>query len=164
MLLSQFKPHWSETFEAERARLRQRFPGRLVDLQHIGSTAVAGISARPVVDLLAGVEDAARVETLVADLCRSGYETSPRMNLSLGGRSLLVRRYRSHRNHRLHVVVHGGREWSERIRFRDALRDAEELRDAYDQVKLRWGHPYYGDWEQYVQAKQAFIATVLGHG
>lgn len=163
MQLSPFESHWTSLFEEERLRLWKRFPHAFVDIQHIGSTSVPGVSARPVVDLLAGVPSMAVAGPLLASLCQFGYRTSPRLNLALPGRNLLIRRTHSRRSHHLHLVVHGGLEWKQRLEFRDALRETHEIRRAYDEIKLRWGHRYYGNRTQYMQAKTSFITTVLDH-
>jgi GrpB-like predicted nucleotidyltransferase (UPF0157 family) len=163
MQLIQVENEWAERFETERLRLVTRFPHAFVDIQHIGSTSVPGVSARPVVDLLAGVPSMAIVDPLIASLCRFGYHTSARLNLALPGRRLLVRRVHSRSSHHLHLVVHGGPQWQQRLEFRDALRQTEQIRRAYDEIKLRWGDRYYGRRLQYSQAKSSFITTVLQH-
>ena len=163
MKLMLFEHDWAEQFEAERQRLLTRFPHAFVDIQHIGSTSVPGLRARPVVDLLAGVPSMAIVDPLLASLCRFGYRTSASLNLALTGRRLLVRRVASRSCHHLHLVEHGGPQWRQRLEFRDVLRHVEGIRSAYDEVKLRWVPRNHDRHWQYSQAKSSFITRVLEH-
>ncbi|MEO6856209.1 MAG: GrpB family protein [Rhodoferax sp.] len=83
--LHSYDPSWAEVFLLERDRLLSLFPHRFLGIEHIGSTAVPGLSAKPVVDMLAGVESMAVAQALAEPLCRSGYTTSAELNATLSG-------------------------------------------------------------------------------
>jgi GrpB-like predicted nucleotidyltransferase (UPF0157 family) len=158
--LQAYDPRWPGLFAAERDRLlllTPQLPARLIDIQHIGSTAVPGLMAKPVIDMLAGVESMAAAESLVAPLCAKGYTTSAEFNASLTDRKWLMRWAEGRRTHHLHVVVHGGEVWAERLRFRDALRADAALAARYAAFKtdLAAKHPH--DREAYTDAKAAFV-------
>ncbi|MCZ8256585.1 MAG: GrpB family protein, partial [Polaromonas sp.] len=113
--LQPYDPRWPGLFAAERDRLRllaPQLPARLIDIQHIGSTAVPGLAAKPVIDMLAGVESMAAAEALVAPLCANGYTTSAEFNASLNDRKWLMRWADGRRTHHLHIVVHDGAVWA----------------------------------------------------
>jgi GrpB-like predicted nucleotidyltransferase (UPF0157 family) len=120
--LCPYDPQWPHLFQAERARLMEKFPGAFRDIEHIGSTAVPGLQAKPVIDILAGVESMAFADEMVNAICLAGYTTSAAFNATLSGRRWVMRSKNGSRTHHLHVVVHGESEWLERLRFRDALR------------------------------------------
>lgn len=76
-------PAWSTAFELERTRLQAPLPGVFAQVEHIGSTAVPGLVAKPVVDIMAGVASLAGVDATIATLCRNGYATSKEFNASI---------------------------------------------------------------------------------
>lgn len=158
--LQAYDPRWPGLFDAERDRLlllSLQLPARLVDIQHIGSTAVPGLTAKPVIDMLAGVESMAAAEALLAPLCASGYTTSAEFNASLNDRKWLMRWADGRRTHHLHLVVHGGEVWAQRLRFRDALRADPALAARYAALKAELAAKYPHDREAYTEAKAAFV-------
>jgi GrpB-like predicted nucleotidyltransferase (UPF0157 family) len=153
---------WPAMFSAERKRLLALLPGRFIDIQHIGSTAVPGLAAKPIVDLLAGVESMDVARALAEPLCRSGYTTSAEFNASLTNRQWFMRWANGHRTHHLHVVVHGGTAWRERLKFRDLLRADAALAQRYTNLKTDLAAAHTHDREAYTEAKAAFIQALVG--
>ena len=93
-----YDPAWTRVFEAERSRLLSLCPGTFVAIEHIGSTAIPQMSAKPIIDLMAGVESLAGAETLSERLCESGYTTSAEFNASLSDRKWFMRWARGRRS------------------------------------------------------------------
>lgn len=158
--LQKYDTRWPSLFAAERERLlllAPQLPARLVDIQHIGSTAVPGLAAKPVIDMLAGVESMAAAEALLAPLCANGYTTSAEFNASLSDRKWLMRWADGRRTHHLHLVVHGGEVWAQRLRFRDALRADPALAARYAALKAALAAKHPRDREAYTEAKAAFV-------
>ena len=153
---------WPTLFEAERERLLALMPDRLIDVQHIGSTAILGLAAKPIVDLLAGVESMEVARALAEPLCRSGYTTSAEFNASLSDRQWFMRWANGHRTHHLHVVVHGGAAWRQRLMFRDLLRGDALLGQRYAALKADLAATHRHDREAYTEAKAAFIQALVG--
>jgi GrpB-like predicted nucleotidyltransferase (UPF0157 family) len=162
--LSRHDPAWSRMFLAEKQRLLSALPGMFLDLQHIGSTAVAGLVAKPVIDLLAGVASMEVARALGEPLGRLGYTTSLRFNASLPDRQWFMRWANGRRTHHLHVVVHADVAWRERIAFRDALRADPELARRYEALKRALANTHRDDREAYTSAKSTFISTTLAAG
>ena len=158
--LQPYDPRWPGLFAAERDRLlllAPQLPARLVDIQHIGSTAVPGLVAKPVIDMLAGVESMVAAEALLAPLCANGYTTSMEFNASLRDRKWLMRWADGRRTHHLHIVVHSGAVWAGRLRFRDALRADPALAARYAALKAELAAKHPRDREAYTDAKSAFV-------
>lgn len=154
-------PRWPSLFEAERQRLLQRFPGEFVAIEHFGSTAVPGLAAKPIIDLLAGVTSMAQADALMAPLCESGYATSMEFNASLDGRRWLMRWAAGRRTHHLHLMIHDSEEWQRRLAFRDLLRTDAALADRYAQLKRRCAARFRSDREAYTAAKADFVREAL---
>jgi GrpB-like predicted nucleotidyltransferase (UPF0157 family) len=153
---------WPDEFTAERERLIALLPGSFVEVEHIGSTAVPGLSAKPIIDILAGVRTLARAESLSERICTcGGYTTSAEFNATLNGRLWFMRWANGHRTHHLHVVVHGGEVWRERVNFREALRLRPELAARYVALKFELAQRHGTDREAYTNAKAEFVRSVL---
>jgi GrpB-like predicted nucleotidyltransferase (UPF0157 family) len=155
-------PSWPQAYATERERLLSVLPGVFIDVQHIGSTAVPGLAAKPIIDILAGVVSMAVAESVIAPLCASDYTTSAEFNQALSDRKWLMRWADGRRTHHLHVVVHGGQAWQERLRFRDALRASAVLASRYAELKADAAERHLMDREAYTEAKTEFIRTVSG--
>lgn len=157
VVLQAYDPRWPGLFGAERERLLSLFPDTLVAIEHMGSTAVPGLAAKPVIDILAGVESMAAARALVVPLCANGYTASAEFNAALTDRQWLMRWEQGHRTHHLHLVVHGGPVWTQRLRFRDALRADPALAARYAALKAGLAAQYPKDREAYTEAKAAFV-------
>jgi len=158
--LRAYDPHWPGMFEAERERLLSLFPDDFIAIEHMGSTAVPGLAAKPVIDILAGVASMEAARALVAPLCAQGYTTSAEFNATLTDRQWLMRWANGHRTHHLHLVVHGGPVWDQRLRFRDALRADPALAWNYAALKTELAAKHPTDREAYTEAKAAFVRAV----
>ena len=153
--IAEYDPSWPELFEAERERLAPLLPG--AEIHHIGSTAVPGMPAKPVIDLMALVEDLdAPIATLVAE---GGYEYPEEFNAALGDRRWLCRPSAAHRTHHLHLVGERA-QLDRRLAFRDALRASAALRDEYARLKRDLAERFRDDREAYTNAKSEFILRV----
>ena len=148
-------------FLAERERLQSVIPHSFIDIQHIGSTAVPMIEAKPIIDMLAGVKSMAVAESLASPLYGSGYITSTEFNDSLIDRKWFMRHAYGHRTHHLHVVVHASKTWFEHIRFRDVLRTNPEIARRYSELKALLAKRYATDREAYTEAKAEFVREVV---
>ncbi|MGY0552499.1 GrpB family protein [Vreelandella sp. 2A-K22] len=152
---------WPALFEKERDRLLDLFPDEFLAIEHIGSTAVHGLSAKPIIDILAGVESMHQADDLLEPLCRAKYATSLAYNASLVGRRWLMRWAEGRRTHHLHLMVYGGEEWHRRLAFRNRLRADTELAQRYEKKKRLWAAEFTSDREAYTAAKGDFIKQGL---
>lgn len=150
-------PAWAAAFEAERARLAALLPGTFVAIEHIGSTAVPGLRAKPLIDLLAGVRTIDEAYAINDAMDRIGYTTSPALNASLQTRQWFMRQSGGRRTHHLHVVVHDSDDWRLRVAFRDRLRRDAGLRAAYTRLKDALAARHADDRDAYTEGKSAFI-------
>ena len=154
-------PTWPEKFEREKAVLCGEFGSKLVAVEHIGSTAVPALDAKPIIDMLAGVRSMLDADMLLSPLCALGWDTSPEFNATLLGRRFLLRWPGRVRTHHLHLVVHGGDAWQESLRLRDALRSDPSLSKRYQSFKHELANIHRGDREAYTATKADFIAKTF---
>ncbi|TVP46635.1 MAG: GrpB family protein [Halomonas sp.] len=161
IVLCPYSAVWPILFEEERARLVHLFSNRLVAIEHIGSTAVPGLSAKPVIDILAGVDSMAQADALIKPLCDSRYTTSLAYNATLTDRRWLMRWANGRRTHHLHLMVYGSEVWNQRLAFRNCLRESAELAQQYEMNKRQWAAEFKTDREAYTAAKGEFIQRAL---
>ena len=159
--LSAHDPKWAEAFELERDRLRALLPGAFVAIEHIGSTAVPGLVAKPIIDIMAAVDSLDDVDTLVDRLCDNGYTTSAEFNASLTDRKWLMRWRDGRRTHHLHIVVADSEQWNDRLAFRDELRSKPALARRYAELKAELAAKHQADREAYTNAKSTFVRAVV---
>lgn len=154
-------PCWTAQFAVERDRLLDLLPGRFAAIEHIGSTAVPGFPAKPILDLLAGVSSMSEADALLEPLCAHGYVTSAEFNATLPDRRWLMRHALGKRTHHLHLVVFGGESWVQHLQFRDLLRTDAVIAERYQRLKQDLAEQHRHDREAYTQAKAAFICEAL---
>jgi GrpB-like predicted nucleotidyltransferase (UPF0157 family) len=146
---------WPARFASERERLLRLLPG--AEIHHIGSTAVPGMPAKPVIDLMALVVE---LDAPIAALVDEGdYQYPQAFNATLSHRRWLCRPTVAHRTHHLHLVDERP-ELARHLRFRDRLRTSATLRDDYARLKRRLAERFADDREAYTDAKSAFITRV----
>lgn len=151
-------PEW-ETEAGKTVRLlRGIFGEAAVDIRHVGSTAVQGIRAKPILDLAVGVRDPAAVDALVPALAACGIidrgEERP-------GERLFVIGTEDVRTHHIHVVLYDSVPWKKYILFRDYLNTHPEKAAEYDKLKGELAESFPEDRASYTAGKAAFIARML---
>lgn len=144
---------WTRRYAEMSRRIRELVPGAAVE--HIGSTAVPGLPAKDVVDLLVGVEADAVVST-GRTLAGHGFDLEGERD----HHCWLAWPCRRERRYVIHVVEHGGRSWDRRVAFRDLLRADNAARQAYLRVKQDAAR-VARDWDDYTQAKTSVVAELL---
>lgn len=157
-----YDAHWPDLFLAEHESLLSLFPTQLLDVQHFGSTAIPGMSAKPIIDLLGGVASMGVADAMMAPLLQSHYTTSAEFNATLTDRRWLMRWADGRRTHHLHLVVLGSTAWERRLRFRDAVRADPSLAERYARLKRDLVAQHRTDLEAYTQAKTDFVFSVVG--
>lgn len=153
---------WPGGFDAEKALL-ERTIGRWVTggIHHVGSTAVPGLAAKPVIDILAGVEGLPASKGCFGALAELGYQYA---SYRADEMHWFCKPSPARRTHHLHLVPTGSRRYCEELAFRDLLRAAPNLAEHYQTLKQQLAAEYRNDREAYTEAKQTFIAEALAGG
>ncbi|MPZ98769.1 MAG: GrpB family protein [Dehalococcoidia bacterium] len=152
-----YHPAWPAAFEAYAAEMRDACGDLLVTVEHIGSTAVPGLDAKPVIDLMPGVanhEDARRC-----------IEPLERLGLRYRGENGIPLRYYFNdgvpRRRNVHLFVVGESQWPAHLLFRDYLRTYADARDAYARLKHELAEQHRDDTLAYCVAKDDFVQGVI---
>jgi GrpB-like predicted nucleotidyltransferase (UPF0157 family) len=162
-----YDPRWAERGSAERERLTELLaPWLAGGVEHAGSTAVPGLAAKPVIDLMAPVHDLEEAATgqAAGRLAADGWCYVPPELDQRPWRRFFVKPDVSgqRREAHLHLVQAGHPRWAEQITFRDALRRDGQLARRYADLKRDLARQHGHDREAYTEGKAQFIATVLG--
>lgn len=155
-----YDPEWPEMFERERDAILSALADLEVDVEHIGSTAVTGLAAKPKIDILVGLRTWDDVDAAIHALLRIGYEHERQLSLP---QHFAMRRGRP-TTHRVHLVVRDGDLWRDNRSFRDALRLDSHLAARYGRLKQELALKHRDDLshEAYMSGKAPFIEAVLG--
>ena len=161
-----YDPAWPALFAAEAAHLRALVPAWLIGrIEHFGSTAVPGLAAKPIVDMLLEVRSMEHVVQHIAPILkREGYEFFWRdRERGLPGIAyawFIKRDATGRRTHHIHCLEAGSSEW-ERLLFRDHLRAHPEVARAYGVLKQRIAAEHPDDRVAYANAKTDFVAEAM---
>jgi GrpB-like predicted nucleotidyltransferase (UPF0157 family) len=154
-----YDPLWPLMYEAESARITAVMGPWLVDIQHVGSTSVPGLAAKPVVDIMAGVRALDDDVHFIAPLQEIGYNHVPASEDDIPDRRYFRRG--EPRLFHVHVAEHEGGFWKRHLAFRDYLRAHPETAAEYAALKRRLAKEHGDDRLGYVNAKSAFISGVV---
>ena len=153
-----YDPAWPRLFEEERTALIDAIgPWLAGAVEHVGSTAIPGLAAKPVIDIMAGVATLAASRPALEAAARLGYCYFPYRPET---EHWFCKPSPAFRTHHLHLMPVGGAEWSGTIAFRDYLRAHPEIAAEYAELKGRLARQYRHDREAYTQAKGPFISRV----
>jgi GrpB-like predicted nucleotidyltransferase (UPF0157 family) len=134
--LADYDPEWPAAFESEKKRIQSALGSVARGIEHYGSTAVTGLRAKPIIDILVGVAPLDDWIKCRRPLESIGYDYAE--SAGVPGHFIFGRgRDPSERTHLVHVVELEGDAWRSSLAFRDALRADESLRSAYLQLKER---------------------------
>ncbi|MBW5415769.1 GrpB family protein [Pseudomonas luteola] len=160
VVVSPYSPEWPKAFCAIREELLHVLSPCTMEIEHIGSTSVPGLAAKPVLDILVGARSLTAIESKIPDLVSAGYEYVARYERELLNRRYFVKSTGPLRVH-VHAVELGSAFWMEHLAFRNLLRSDSALRSAYQELKLSLAAQYSSDKSAYQAAKGPFIQSVL---
>ncbi len=153
-------PRWPQMFATERVALEGAIGDWIFGgVHHVGSTAVPGLDAKPIVDILIGVESLEISRPCFEPLSRLQYLYAPYRTDEM---HWFCKPDPGRRTHHLHLIPVGNQRYEEELRFRDRLRDDPVLAGEYGALKHDLAFRFRDDRESYTDAKADFIRSALG--
>ena len=155
-------PAWPHLFQKEKALITGALePDQVIRIEHIGSTAIPGIRAKPSIDILLEVSGSTRDDLCIDTLKKLGYHYIPRPD-NPPPHMMFVKGYtgKGFRGQAYHIHVRYGGDWDE-IRFRDYLVAHPGVAGEYEDLKIRLAGEFRNDREGYTGAKTGFIKMVI---
>ena len=152
---------WPARFRIESQLLQVALSELKPVIEHIGSTAVPGLAAKPIIDMLVGVASLSAFESQAQRLGIFGYQYIPEYERALPDRRFFKRVINGVRTHHVHVVEHSGVYWKRYLKFRNSLRADAWLAARYAELKRRLAMRHSTDRDAYTNGKTGFIEAVL---
>ncbi len=153
---------WPSLFEEEQSRIESAIGPWVEQIEHVGSTAVPGLAAKPVIDIMVGVKSLGDSPILIERLAGVGYEYVPEFERVLPFRRYFRKVRDGRRTHQIHLVERSnGRWWERHLLFRDYLRTHPETAREYGRLKDHLAERFRSDREAYTDAKTDFISEVV---
>ncbi|MGI6166197.1 MAG: GrpB family protein [Limnochordia bacterium] len=168
IVVKDYDPDWPLVFEELKAVYKRHLKGLPVDIQHVGSTSVVGLAAKPIIDIDLIVPDEIGAKQVIAALCGLGYPHEG--NLGIPGREAMRHvndqvpmdgSGRIWMKHHLYVCLAGSSSLENHLKFRDYLRLHRDKAIEYGQLKQRLARMYPDDIGSYIEKKTPFILGIL---
>lgn len=155
--LLEYTPLWEELYQEEEKRIRASVGHLIIEIQHIGSTAIPGIKAKPVLDIIVGVARLGDALLCQAPLEALGYDYIAHAGLPndhVFGKGVA-------RTHFIHLVEYRSAEWASPLLFRDRLRKDAGLAREYEKLKEKLKERFGNNPAEYTSEKLRFIREVV---
>jgi GrpB-like predicted nucleotidyltransferase (UPF0157 family) len=153
LVLAEYDPHWTEVYVEHERRIRAALGPAAVRIEHIGSTSVPGLAAKPIVDVLVTVGDITAEEDYLDQLLDAGYELRVR---EPGHRMVRT----TARDVHVHVMSADAGAANDYLLFRDRLRSDPSERELYERTKRHLIKQEWSDMDAYAEAKTGVIADI----
>ena len=150
--LSPYNEDWTRLFKKEAIRIKKALGKNCIEIHHIGSTAIPGIDAKPIIDMLPVVKNILSVKDSALDAL--GYE-------GRGELGMPFRHYFSNKTHHIHLWEDGVDEIQKQLLFRDYLRSHTLEREAYGNLKRNLSKKFHNNRALYTESKSSFIQEIL---
>jgi GrpB-like predicted nucleotidyltransferase (UPF0157 family) len=161
ILIADYDPRWPQRYEEERRLILSALEPALVAIEHMGSTAVPGLAAKPIIDLMVGIRRLDEAVACVKPLRQIGYEYVPEYELYIPERRYFRKGPRRARTHHLHMCERTSEFWERQILFRDYLIAHPKVAAQYAALKRQLARDFAGHGETYSEAKSSFITSTV---
>jgi GrpB-like predicted nucleotidyltransferase (UPF0157 family) len=154
-----YDPSWPVRFEKERVAIAEAIGESIVGgIHHVGSTAVPGLEAKPIIDILVRVRSLEGSRACFEPLAQIGYMYAPYLPEEM---HWFCKPHPSRRTHHLHLVPVGTQRYTDELAFRDRLRADPQAAEEYLALKRDLARRFSHDREAYTDAKSSFVRRVL---
>ena len=159
VVVEQYNEEWAADFHSIRAELTDALGNLALRIEHIGSTSVIGLSAKPIIDIDVVIRDVSLLEDVIEALGKAGYRHEG--DLGIKGREAFKYDGKEHlRKHHLYVCAENSSELNRHIKFRDYLRSHSEAVVEYSRIKEKGAALFPDDMEKYIEYKSPFIEKI----
>jgi GrpB-like predicted nucleotidyltransferase (UPF0157 family) len=161
IIIADYDPRWPILYAQERELILSVTGQDLVAIEHIGSTAVPGLGAKPIIDIMAAVGSLSDAERCISPLARIGYEYVPEFEDVMPERRYFRKSAGRTRTHHLHMVELESDFWRRHLLFRNFLRAHPATAEQYYCLKKELALKFRTNLEAYTDAKTSFIKEVV---
>jgi GrpB-like predicted nucleotidyltransferase (UPF0157 family) len=162
VVIVEYTPEWVMLYEKEKELIQKVIGHIAMAIEHIGSTAVPGLGAKPTIDIMVGLHRLAYAEKCIEPLGSIGYEYQPEHEASMPERRFFRKGQPPKEQHyHLHMVEKRSDFWKQHLLFRDYLRTHPETVQQYYKLKRELASKYGSNREGYTEAKTSFIESII---
>jgi len=152
-----YNSNWKKMYKEESEKIKNTLNDIIIDIHHIGSTAIPGIKAKPVIDILAEVKDIEAVDQYNHEMEELGYEVMGEYGIP---KRRFFRKGGNKRTHHIHIFQAGNEEIERHINFKEYLITHPDKRREYSKLKEKLANKYTYDVESYTNGKSDFIKEI----
>lgn len=153
-----FDSQWSELFNKEKIAIKKVFGDEAIAIDHIGSTAITGMDAKPIIDILISAKDIQVIDQFNTQMERLGYIAKGEFNIP--GRRFFTKDTDNVRTHHVHTFQVGDPHLSRHLAFRDYMMTHPDDAIKYLQLKINLAKRFPNDIAAYCDGKDAFIKEI----
>lgn len=157
--LETYNSKWILEYEKEKAIIENCIRENIIDIEHVGSTSIEGLAAKPIIDIAIGVISILEGYRCIEPLEQIGYVYKGEAGVS--GRLFFYKGDIDSTSHHVHIEEIDSINWSNQILFRDYLRLHADIRDEYDELKNKLSQKHANDRETYTLEKSEFILYII---
>jgi len=159
--LSEYNIEWLTLFDTEKSIISLNFPIQEILIEHIGSTSVKDLKAKPIIDIMIGLTELpSDISPVVKYLRTLGYEYISEYNLTIPERRFFQKDINGKRSHHIHMVSFNSDFWDRHLFFRNQLRSNPLIREEYGKLKIELTTQQWNSVNDYANAKSNFIKSI----
>jgi len=157
VIVEPYNNEWKIKFNYEKKAIHNIFGNELVEIHHIGSTSVPGLSAKPIIDIMPVAKHIQNIDHFNEEMKSMGYEP-------MGEHGICKRRFfrkgGEDRTHHIHVFEEGSPDVERHLAFRDYLRTHDDIAKQYGELKQKLANQYPHDMEAYIDGKEQLVKDI----
>ena len=158
VILEVYNSNWKKMFEEEKENLKNIFKDLAIEIEHIGSTSIEGLSAKPIIDVAVGVKTLKDFEN-IKDYFEEPYSVKED---SVSDEILIRRRIGEDvTTHLIHVMEVEGKRYQDIIKFRNYIRKHKDVLIGYEKLKKELAEKYADNRKMYTSSKNDFIQNII---
>lgn len=157
--LCPFSKEWSLLFEQEKLNLYKTIGDYVLDIQHVGSTSIKDMPAKPIIDIVVGLKNFNDGFKIIDKIEALNYHFKG--SLGNSNRFFFWKGSKDNNTHNLHITEYGDENWNNQVLFRDFINSHEDYKDKYLKLKMELANIYKEDRNTYTQRKSEFIIDVI---
>lgn len=160
IIIEKYNPNWKPKFEKEFHLLKNSIKEDEVFIEHIGSTSVKGLGAKPIIDIMIGLKNFKTSDRHIKSIENLGYEYVSKHEYLMPYRRYFTKKSNGIKTHHIHLVGYQTEFWNRHIEFRNYLRVNKEDRERYLNLKINLAKRNWNSGSEYADAKSEFIKEI----
>ena len=160
IIIEPYNSSWETNYKEESQHLENSIKESGIRIEHIGSTAIKGLGAKPIIDIMIGLKDFSKADVYVPKIVSLGYQYISKFEDVMPYRRFFIKEINGKRTCHIHMVEQETEFWVRHLKFRNHLRNDNEDRDKYFELKMNLSKKEWNNSNEYADAKSEFIKSI----